>query len=423
MSAIIRPPGVVNPSPWEQALATTKRDTAGDWIPAAPNPFGTSVDYTAQSLPGGNPWSAPSTQVPTTAPSTAGWDLPGWAYGGNQKGGATYNQQTGNWDVTGPLAAGSDVFGAKLPYAYDGNQDRGGLEYNGKNVETFWSRALRFARDSGLPPQQAMQAALDRIRRDNGGTLAGTGFQDTGGTGAGPTGTLAQPTPTVGAGGSQGGKTMADQPDGGAPGVLPAPGTTQTVNPALPGTTASGTNFGALGNVDPMYAFNAMQNDPAIAAHYLRLAAGQAGPVTGQLGHFRDSLYGRALQTFLALGGVGGNKAGFGGAQDFLSAMNGGNLQGLLNTAASNASGANFAGQQDTDVEKILRAAVALKSLGLGSLGGSLMSGDLNNLLYAQEGAGIQDSGGASQVGGGLARGLSSDPYGQALQQYLALQR
>jgi hypothetical protein len=42
---------------------------------------------------------------------------------------------------------------------------------------------LRFAKDSGLPPDQAMRAALDRIRRDNGGTLAGTGFDEGGGIG------------------------------------------------------------------------------------------------------------------------------------------------------------------------------------------------------------------------------------------------
>jgi hypothetical protein len=129
----------------------------------------------------------PSTSGPT--PGTTNWTLPDWSYGGNQLGGGTYDQRTGRWTPGKPLAAGSDVFGAKLPAAYDGTQDRGQMQLNGQNVETFWSKMLRFAKDAfdaaqrnrqPITAEAAMTGALARLKGDNGGTLAGTGFTDPG---------------------------------------------------------------------------------------------------------------------------------------------------------------------------------------------------------------------------------------------------
>jgi hypothetical protein len=281
-------------------IAPTMQDTGGNWIGRV-NPGRSSVDYTPESLPGGTfggQWSEPSTQVPYAAPSTIGgagggatsWNLPEWAYGGNQKGGGTYNQQTGQWDNGAPLAAGADVFGAKLPVGYNSAQDRGGLEYNGKNVETFWSRMLRFAKDSGLPPDQAMRAALDRIRRDNGGTLAGTGFQEGGGaTGA--------PAATTTGGGNTGGKTV--DPSNGT--GLPIPGGTPSPIPT-PGVPGAAGPLNSIGG-------QKLANSPELAWRYLVQQMGGDADYEGPFSNYMQSNFAPALAAMINARMTGAGRA------------------------------------------------------------------------------------------------------------------
>jgi hypothetical protein len=343
MSATMHPymPTIGNPSPWEQALATTKQDTGGTL--------------------GGGGWSAPSTQVPYSAPSTMGggtWNLPDWAWGGNQKGASTYNQQTGQWDPTGVIRPGDDIFGVSASVGYDPRQDRGGLNLSGNNVETFWSRMLRFGRESGLPPDQAMRAALDRIRRDNGGTLAGTGFDEGGGS-PGQTG-----------GSTVAGYTQYPGQEGGAGGARPGQALPSGTSSPNGGTShASVPGLGTMGG-DPLYNYGLALNGTAQdRARLIGEANGRTSPAHGRLAEFATNLYANALKAYLMIsqlgggGGAGAGTTGVGDMNSFLAAMGGQGMIPLLQAGIGKGLGGDL-GQDPETQEQAYRAALALRSIG-----------------------------------------------------------
>lgn len=428
MSAYVNPkyatPDVGNPSPWQKALATTMQDTGANQYTG--NPW---QDYQNPSDNAG--WNYTTDPNFNAAKNVKRWDLAQTGAGSEDDQAKAYrlafDYLRGKYQITSPGSASQDQMREALLYGIQRvktdlsapeNAGMGGWQSSpwygydqylqGGQAGATQQGGARGGDGQGAGAQIDPNTRLPGSSLPNGGMMydQGSGISTQGGSTVDPSITAN----SVGNAGRAAAQAAAQSVAGG----------TSSPNG---GTATTYPNFGQLGNVDPAMAYQAMQQDPGVAAHYLRLAAGQAGPVTSRLGQFRDSLYGRALQAYLALGGVGGNKSGFGGAQDFLSAMNGGDLQGLLNGQAGNAAGSNFSGVDDATTEKILRAAIALKSLGTGTLGSSLMSGNLDNLLYSQEGQDIQGNAlGPSSIGGGLGRlAQGGSPYGQALQQFLAL--
>jgi hypothetical protein len=398
MSATMYPymPTIGNPSPWEQALATTKQDTG---------------------------WSGPSAQVPYSAPSTMGggtWNLPDWAWGGNQLGGGTYDQATGTWRAGAPLAAGADVYGAKLPVGYNSAGDRGGLEYNGQHGETFWSRMLRFARDytmGGVNPQQAMQQALDRIRRDNGGTLAGTGFDEGGGIAA-PASGLPNGGMSVDYG-TQGGGTVADVNGGG--GYAP-PVPTTVVKQGANNPTTQGARFGQFQTPDLVSVLAEIQADPSKAAMVWRMMNGQTVTPLGRMADTRNSLYGKSLQALLGLGGL----PGMGSSEDLLAGFydqtkaGGPGLLGLGNSVAGKLGGMDLGALKSEDLDMLLSTLASLQGLNMGKIGRSGMATQLENVIN-QDWA-RNATGGVGADAGNYAGDLDNTGYGRSLSAYLGLQ-
>lgn len=283
----------------------------GGWSPALANPQ--PMAYQPATLGGAKTVDTFDGFARPPFPGSGGtsWNLPEWAYGGNQKGASTYNAQTGQWDPTGTVAAGSDVFGAKIPVGYDPRQDRGGLEYNGRNVETFWSRFLRFARDSGLPPEQAMQTALARLRTDNGGTLAGTGFSDAAMPGAAPTlpgSALPGQTP------------LTVQPDGSVAHGTPAGGA-----PVGGGVPGAGSGAG-LATTQRQY----LIDDPEYALRYMLKQRGIDVDQKGLVGSYMRSKYLNPLKAAISATGLGTGGSQVGDIESVLAQFGAG-LQGRGN--------------------------------------------------------------------------------------------
>jgi hypothetical protein len=356
-------------------------------------------------------------------------------------GGGTYDQATGTWRAGAPLAAGADVFGAKLPVGYNSAQDRGGLEYNGKNVETFWSRMLRFAKDSGLPPDQAMRAAIDRIRRDNGGTLAGTGFDEGGGSGgqrlpgsALPNGGMSVDyTAEALPGGTQGGGTVAGYTqypgqEGGAGGARPGQALPSGTSSPNGGTShASVPGRGTLGT-DPIYNYGLALNGTAQdRARLIGEANGRTSPAHGRLAEFATNLYANALKAYLMIsqlggGGAGANpQTGVGDMNSFFAAMQGGGggMIPLLQAGIGKGLGGDL-GQDPETQEQAYRAALALRSMFSGGLASDVAGQHLDDAMW-QQGASVD----RNPLGGGqslvdILKGTGSQ-YGAALNQYLGL--
>jgi hypothetical protein len=186
------------------------------------------------------------------------------------------------------------------------------------------------------------------------------------------------------------------------------------------GTSHQGGPFGAIPDFDPTFAFQAAANSPSVAAGYIRAQQGQTGRSLSRMSSFRDNLYGKALQAYLALAGLGGNAGGGQGIQDFISTLNGGgDIMSLINPQAGRVAGLNMAGMSDPTIEEALRAATALSSLNLGSVAGSGLSDQLDDLLYNQQMKGILSSGNdQSNLGGQFA----GSPYQRALAAYTGMQ-
>ena len=237
------------------------------------------------------------------------------------------------------------------------------------------------------PAPQAPQAAAPAAQQQTGGnTVSGL----------------------TGSGGGSGGSGPLPQALGG--------GTNQ-------GTSHQGGPFGAIPDFDPTYAFQAAANSPSVAAGYIRAQKGQTGRSLSRMSQFRDNLYGKALQAYLALAGLGGNAGGGQGITDFISTLNGGggggSIMDLINRQAGTVAGQGFGGMDDATIEEALRAATALSSLNLGSVAGSGLSDQLDSLLYDQQMKGILSSGNDQS---NLGAQFGGSPYQRALAAYTGMQ-
>jgi hypothetical protein len=372
-------PGIISPAQDQgrtvsyAGIGPTKMDTGLDYQPLpgqgwwqnqTANPADSSQPGNTQKPSIANIATTPTVAEPAQARD---WALPGWAWGGNQLGGGTYNAQTGQWAAGAPLAAGSDVYGAKLPVAYNSANDRGGLEYNGKNVETFWSRMLRWAQDyrkgnNALTPEQAMQMAIDRLRRDNGGTLQGTGFAEGG-----------QPQPTVGPGNNAGG-TPVSGTGGYYPGRYPGdPDPGKSINPALGGPSVpatGGTQVPELGIIEAM-------KDPQLAYNYF-LANQNGGKLPtshGFFDQFIDQYLGPMISAAMnATANAAGGQAPSSVQGLFGSigqALQGNGLFSLFSDLARQgvAGGMGTVGQNGSAIADLMRSMAPLTTFGMNQLG------------------------------------------------------
>lgn len=156
--------------------------------------------------------------------------------------------------------------------------------------------------------------------------------------------------------------------------------------------------FGQFKTDDLIGLLMAAENDPKRAAQIWRLANGQSGPQLGFMGAFRNGLYGQAMQAALSLVGSGtpgatDYKAGLpglsgnGGLEDmanqWLQAANSNDLAGFSNKLGQQALGMDFGGVSSPNMEDILRTALGLQGLSMGSLGGAVQKGRLDNVVNA----------------------------------------
>lgn len=225
-----------------------------------------------QSLTGGPPPTSPTgltsgnpnqngvgqrTLTPGVVPKIAGTNMPGFATTGGAASNATSDQweqwlnESGNlggqtwdgkqWTGGGPVAAGSNVMGAsgmKTTTGYDARKDTNLYEFNGvANSESNWHRVNRWAmdnaRDRGMDPQAAYNAALARLKYEAqaaGRDLNTLGFDLTN-VQAAPQGAAgAGQAPQTGQSPQTGGTPVAD-PNGGGGAVPPVPGAGGVSNP------------------------------------------------------------------------------------------------------------------------------------------------------------------------------------------------
>lgn len=196
------------------------------------------------------------------------------------------------------------------------------------------------------------------------------------------------------------------------PAAVVAPETTPATTPQ--GGTLK--NFGKLQTNDMAALLQAAANDPDRAAQILRMAQGQTGRPLGRMADFRDSLYGRAFQTALSLAGTDGQGDLQGMAGDFLSkGVQGNDLIGHTGNLARTAMGQDFAGIDSATMEKIARAALAMQGLNMGSLGGAVQQGRLDDLVYSDWERNLTDSGNDQRNWADLLKGSR---FQQSMQNY-----
>ena len=161
--------------------------------------------------------------------------------------------------------------------------------------------------------------------------------------------------------------------------------------------TKTGTTQGKFGQFktnDMAFLLQAAMKDPDYAAQILRLAQGQTGRPLGRFAGARDSLYGRALQSALSLGGLPGMGDIEGIANDFLTqGVQGNDLMGYSNKLGQRAAGIDFTGISSPQMEDILRQGLALQGLSMGGLGGAVNSGYLDDLIWKDQARNFADSG------------------------------
>lgn len=351
-------------------------------------------------------------QAQTTTPTLAKEQFEDQMNRVGDRGGAVWDQNTG-WHGGGSVAAGTAIgtTGAKTWVNYDGSKDTY-LHQNGQSTEPSWMRVNRWTTDGvyehGLTPQEAHNAALARLKRDMGANWAQSGYDLSNVQAALPgqdwgTASAVNGTPQVD---PVTGKPKTD------PAAVVAPETTPATTPQ--GGTLK--NFGKLQTNDMAALLQAAANDPDRAAQILRMAQGQTGRPLGRMADFRDSLYGRAFQTALSLAGTDGQGDLQGMAGDFLSkGVQGNDLIGHTGNLARTAMGQDFAGIDSATMEKIARAALAMQGLNMGSLGGAVQQGRLDDLVYSDWERNLTDSGNDQRNWADLLKGSR---FQQSMQNY-----
>jgi hypothetical protein len=160
---------------------------------------------------------------------------------------------------------------------------------------------------------------------------------------------------------------------------------------AKTGTSPKAGNFGQFATKDLAFLMEAMQRSPEYAAMAIRLALGQKGRPLGRFADARDSLYGKAMQSALSLGGAPGMGGVTDIANDFLNqGVLGNNLIGYAGGLGQKARGVDFTGMGSVTMEKLLRAGLALEGLNMGSIGGEINSGYLDDVIWGDEARSLQ---------------------------------
>lgn len=179
-------------------------------------------------------------------------------------------------------------------------------------------------------------------------------------------------------------------------------------------TGTSTGNFGGLHTDDMAFLLQAMQNSPDYAAQAIRMALGQTGRPLGRFAGARDSLYGKAMQAALALGGLPGMGSTQDIAQQFLQqGVQGNDLLGLGEQFGQQALGQDFSGVGSPTMEKILRAGLALQGLNMGDLGGQVASGNLDDIIWQDSARGLKNGFAGDQ--GNFADLLNGSRYKTAM--------
>lgn len=174
-------------------------------------------------------------------------------------------------------------------------------------------------------------------------------------------------------------------------------------------------SFGKFNTNDIAFLLQAAAGSPESAATILRLALGQTGRPLGRFASAWDDLHGGAFQTSLALAGADG----FGNlesmADDYLSnALQGNDLLGYAGGLANKIGGMDFSGMETADMDKFLKAQLALNGLNMGGLGQSQQSGRLDDLIWQDIVRNFADPG----TNKNFADLLANSPYQRAMQAF-----
>lgn len=183
-----------------------------------------------------------------------------------------------------------------------------------------------------------------------------------------------------------------DSRTSGGGGKAPAEKVGQSTYNTTTGETTNPGRFGQFATNDIAFLLQAAANSPDYAAQALRLALGQTGRPLGRFAAARDNLYGKALQSALALGGL----PGMGTTQDIASqfldqGVLGNDLMGYGNKLGQQALGMDFSGVDSLTMEKILRDGLALQGLSMGDLGGAVANGNLEDIIWQDQARGLKN--------------------------------
>ena len=288
-----------NWAPWRAPLPAQPQDHL------AGNANQYALATTPQTVPdltlrSDNPVNKPA-GLPVNATSDT-WE--NWLNQSGNLGGQQWNGR--QWTGGGYVAPGSGVVGQsgmRTTVGYDARRDTSLNEFGGvANSESNWHRVNRWAmdnaRDRGLAPQAAYDAALQRMHDElvaRGADPNSSGF-DFAGQQGGKAGT---PPGTAGA---APGTPLAPTttPTTTAPGTTPA-----TAPVATPPTAPPGGNQPFADEAAVDYA----RSNPDAALAAIR---GQRGGIdrSGPIGRYRESMMARAEQALLSMYGVGGAPTG-----------------------------------------------------------------------------------------------------------------
>lgn len=182
------------------------------------------------------------------------------------------------------------------------------------------------------------------------------------------------------------------------------------------GQTYTPGRFGQFQTNDLATLWDQAKRDPAMAAMILRLAQGQTGRPLGFLAGDRDSLYGKALQTALSLGGLGDFGSVSDIANQFLQqGVLGNDLTGYASGLGQGVLGMDFAGMDSDTMSQALQAGLALQGIDMGGIGAAQHKGQLQDILWAALERELADKNNDQK---NFADLLQGSPYQQAMQAF-----
>lgn len=141
--------------------------------------------------------------------------------------------------------------------------------------------------------------------------------------------------------------------------------------------------LGQFQSDDLSTALAAAQGDPDLAAMLVRAAMGQSGRGKGFLSDFRGNRYGKAFQAATALGGLEGFGSTGDIAEQLIAAIQGNTFNDYAGDLGQQAMGLDFSDMGSKQMEAILRSGLGLEGMNMGSLGGAVNTGYLDDLIYS----------------------------------------